>query len=377
MSAHFDRAVDSIALQSARRTVDALQMREERPDTAWLELCSRVNPAQVILDLSTECLNGAGREASRELEKRRPITGGNGARLPWQTLAMLTRDNRADIVGTTTLGGYLVPTLNAPSAAQSLLPMLVLGRLGCTAVDAPGAANLAWPKVATSATVAWQTSETSQISEVEQTFGQLSLSPHTVGGYTEISRLLLLQSLPSAGVTVSRDLMRRVSQAIDIAGIAGTGTAGQPHGIVNLAGANAISGATYALATGMSAITDTGDALLDSARPGFAANRSVASLLRQRQEFSGSSLTLWRGALTAGELHDFPAFSTSGIASGTAIFGNWAYLVLADFSGGLDVEVNPFATANFQAGIVGLRSFATIDFGAIWPAAFSNITSIT
>jgi HK97 family phage major capsid protein len=373
----YDRAVDDIAALHAERTLRTLQGRGARSDDRWLELCARVDPARIIRNLRSETIEGADREANDELAKRQPIAAGNGARIPWQTLSMLCApeawQTRADTVVSLTGGGYLVSTLNFSSAAQSLLPMLVLGKAGISAIDST--ANLNYPKIASSATVSWQSTETTQITEVEQTFGQLALSPHTVGGYTEISRLLLLQSSPGATANVARDLMRKVGVTIDGIAISGSGSAGQPHGIIGLTNVNTQSGASYALGTGMAAATATGDALLDSARPGFIANRAVASTLRQKQEFTGGSLTLWRGALTAGTLHDFPAYSTSNIPAGDMVFGNWQHLVLCDFSGGLDVELNPFA--NFQAGIVGVRAFATIDFGPIWPSAFTAITGIT
>lgn len=176
--------------------------------------------------------------------------------------------------------------------------------------------------------------------------------------------------------TVGENLAQKIGVAIDAVPFAAAGgVAGVPKPLTGMTGVNTASGASYTLATGMSAITASGDALLESARPGFAANRNVASMLRQRQEFAASPLTLWRGALTAGELHDFPAFSTSNIPAACAFFGNWAYLILCDFSGGLDVEVNPFA--NFQTGIVGLSIFATIDLAPIWPGAFTVINGIS
>ena len=137
-------------------------------------------------------------------------------------------------MGTTTAGGFLVDTLNL-SAAQSLLSLMVIGKLGITPID-PGAHNVAWPKVTAAANTGWLSTETAQLTEAEQTFGQTSFSPHTVGGYAEISRLLLTQS--NAVSVVGNDVARKVGRAVQTAVLSGRGVAGQPHGVIGAAGVN-------------------------------------------------------------------------------------------------------------------------------------------
>jgi Phage capsid family len=362
------------ALRRIRHLAQAIE-----PDSRWQQLCREVDPARMVRDVMSEQLTGAGREASEELRLRFP----NGptesrVRIPWETLAYRSaryQATRADLVANLSTGGYLVPTLNYTSAAQALMSMLVLGKLGATSISSVGPLNL--PRVTGTPTPFWLSTEQTSITETDTTFGQVAYSPHMIGGYTEISRLLALQSMPDAGDVVANDLARKVGRSIEAAAFAGTGTAGQPHGLAGMANVNAVSGAAYALATGMTAATSTGDALTDDANPGWAANRNVASLLRQRQEFAGSSLTLWRGPLTWGTLHDFVAGSTSGVAASTAFFGNWKYLVVVDFAGGLAIDTNPYDQGNFQKGIVGLRCMATIDVAPVWPAAFTAVTGIT
>jgi hypothetical protein len=57
------------------------------------------------------------------------------------------------------------------------------------------------------------------------------------------------------------------------------------------------------------------------------------------------------------------------------IFGDWDQLLIAEW-GVLELEVNPYA--NFQAGIIGVRSFMTCDVGLRYPGAFcQNGATIT
>lgn len=373
MNTHTDQTIGSVVrarLAAAQEAASVLA-----PDSSWLKLCRRVNVAQAIGELTRERRTGAAAEASAELEARRPLEQGNSIRIPWQTLAYATR---ADVAGTSTTGGYLVPTLNTDTAAQSLLSMLVLGRLGCTAIDSN--ANLNLPKVASNATVNWLSTETTPATESDLSFAQVGYSPHTISGYTELSRQLAITSSPSASNLIASELMRKVRRAIEGAVFSGTGVAGQPHGLIGLTGVNAVSGTSFALSTAVTCMTNSGDALTDDAGPGWAVTRAVAGLLRQRGEVLGSVnsfVPLWRGALTWGEPVDTTAGSSSGVPAGTAVFGCWRFMVLCDFGGGLDVAVNPFGTSNFQTGIIGVRCLATIDCAPIWPGAFSVVSSIT
>ena len=368
---------DAVAAAALER-IQSIASMGAPPDTRWLNLCRKVDPQRAIQALMQESLSGPEREASDELDRRHRRTEGNSATIPWETLALRQQrySTRADIVGTSTAGGYLVPTLNTDSAAQSLLSMLILGRLGATAINS--SANLNMPRVTGSASTYWLSSETSSLSESDQSFGQIAFTPHQVGGYTEMSRLLVLQSSPDAGDVVANDLVRKVKRAIEAAAFNGSGVAGQPHGLMNLSGINTTSGSTFALSTVATAVGDVGDALDVDTAPGWAAARSVAILLRQRQEFTNGTRTLWEGPATYGTLADYNAAASSGVPSATAIFGCWKFLTLVDFGGGLVISVNPFTpVANFQQGIIGMRCFAVIDVGAVWPGAFTTVTSIS
>jgi len=372
VSETFDSALRLARRERIERMLDVQELMPPAPDSALKDLykrCAEELP-QTIDNLAHEKVVGAQREANAVFDRiYKPREQANSVRVPWQSLLYAT--TRADVVGTTTAGGYLVDTLNL-SAAQSLLSLMVVGKLGITPID-PGAHNVAWPKVTASASTAWLSAETSQLSEAEQTFGQTSFSPHTVGGYTEISRLLLTQS--NAVSVVGNDLSRKVGRAVQAAVLNGSGSAGAPHGVIGTTGVSTTSGSTFALATAATAIGDVGDALEDGSAPGWVFDKASALLLRQRAELTNSTKTLWQGPITFGNgPGDFPAAATSGMPSATGIFGCWKYSGLAVW-GALELAVNPFA--NFTAGIIGVRCLVTCDFGLLWPGAFTTVTSVS
>jgi hypothetical protein len=68
--------------------------------------------------------------------------------------------------------------------------------------------------------------------------------------------------------------------------------------------------------------------------------------------------------------------------SGSCIVGNWKYLIIAVWGGGIELVVNRYGdqvtgTQNFQKGIVGYRALLSMDAGAIYPGAFTYAASVT
>ena len=281
--------------------------------------------------------------------------------------------SRADVVGTSTAGGYLVETINL-SFIELLRNRTVSFRLGATVLSGL-VGNVNIPKQTGAATAMWLSTETTQITEVEQTFGQLSFSPHTVGGYTEISRLLLLQSSPDIEGIVNADLAAIIGIALDSAVISGSGSSGQPHGIIGLTGVgNPGSMTSLGLAGLLQFQADVGGANVVPVRGGWAAPFNVSKLLRARNEFSNTYSPLWYGSIWDGMMLGYPSMASNQIPSGDLIFGDWAQVVVAEW-GVLEVEVNPYA--NFQAGIIGIRALLTVDVGIRYPAAFDVGTTVT
>lgn len=286
--------------------------------------------------------------------------------------AMQNSFTRADTVATTTAGGYLVETINL-SFIELLRNRTVAFRLGATVLSGL-VGNVNIPKQTGAATAMWLSTETTQITEVEQTFGQLALSPHTVGGYTEISRLLLLQSSPDVEGIVNADLAAIIGIAVDTGVIAGPGSGGAPHGIIGLSGVGTGSIASATLATVLGMQAAVGAANVVPVRGGWAGNFTVSSGLRARNEFSNTYSPIWYGSIWDGMMLGYPAIASNQIPSGDLIFGDWAQVVVAEW-GVLEVEVNPYA--NFQAGIIGVRAMMTIDVGVRYPAAFYVGTAFT
>jgi HK97 family phage major capsid protein len=311
---------------------------------------------------------GLEAEASREIGKRLGVvTDHNRFFVPAEI------QHRTDLtVASAGAGGYLVGTHN-----QSFIEMLrnsaIAYRAGVTSM--PGlVGNVTVPRQSAAGTNYWLATEGTAITESNQTFVQMALSPKTAGAYTEISRQLLLQSSPSVEAIVTSDLAQVVGLAVDLAVLNGSGSAGQPTGIIGTNGIGAVTGTSIAYAGILEFQSDTAaaNALFDTSA--YVTTPAVAALLKQRVKFSSTASPLWEGKLQEGNVDGYKAFASNQVPSANILFGDFSKVVLAEW-GVLQIEVNPYA--NFAAGIVGVRAMYSIDVGVRQPAAFSLATSVT
>lgn len=268
-------------------------------------------------------------------------------------------------------GAYLVDTQNM-GFIDLLRNRSVLLNLGAMRMSGL-IGNVTIPKMSAAATAYWLANEATQITESAQTLIQVALSPKTVGGYTEISRQLMLQSSPDAEGMVMGDLAAITALALDLAGLNGAGSGGEPDGIIGMAGVGSVTGTSLAAGGVLEFQSDIGNALTMGC--GYLTTAVNAKLLMQRPELPSTGTTrLWQGNMLDGSLFGFRAMTSGQCPTGDMIFGRWDTCIVGEW-GVLSVEANPYA--NFQAGIIGVRAMYTADIAFRYPEAFSIATSVT
>lgn len=314
---------------------------------------------------------GFERECSEAICKRaglpEPVNGGF-----YVPMDVLKRDLT---VGTANAGGYMVATQQQPQSFIDLLrARAVVAQLGATML--PGlVGNVTVPKQTGAATAYWLASEATAITESQQTIGQLALTPKTVGAYTEVSRLLMLQSAPAVDQMVMNDFARVIALAIDLAALEGTGSSGQPTGISQTAGIGSVTGSSLDLADCLEFQSDVaaGNALVPGCA--YVTTPAVAALLAGRARISSTdSITLWRGGILDGQIEGFRATTTTQVTAASMVFGDFSQVVIGEW-GMFELAMNPYAS--FAAGISGIRAMQSVDVGIRQAAAFSRATSIT
>ena len=333
----------------------------------------RFNLMRAIRGLADRDWRSAGfeKDCSDAICKRAGIAEpvNNGIYVP---LDIMQRDLT---VGTPSAGGFMVATEHRPQNFIELLrARSVVVQQGATVL--PGlVGNAVMPKQSGSATAFWLATEAAAITESQQTIGQLALTPKTVGAYTEISRLLMLQSTPAVDALVFNDFARVIALAIDLAALEGSGASGQPTGISNTGSIGSVTGTSMDLAKIIEFQSDlaAGNAL--STGCAYVTTPSVAALLAARARITSTdSLTLWRGNILDGQVEGFKATTTTQMTAASMIFGDFSQVVIGEW-GMFEIALNPYAS--FAAGITGIRAMQSLDVGVRQAAAFSRATSIT
>ena len=304
---------------------------------------------QDIADASLEM------EASKAVEERIGVSP-NGMYIPMEIMGgSEERDLTADNF---TQAGALVGVDFRP---QQLIPLLrnamALANAGATVLDGL-VGDVAIPKQTGTATASWVANDGGSISEANQTVAQVTLTPRTLGVFTDYSRQLRLQSSVSVENFVRQDLMTVVALEKDRAGLHGTGASGQPVGVQNTTGVGTQSFSTgsdptRAEVVGMRGDLATANALAANLK--FLTNSTVYGNMMNRLVDAGSGQFLLQ---ENGTVIGRPVVETNQVASGVMFFGNWADLLIANW-GGMDLLVDPYVGAT--AGNVRVLLFHSTD----------------
>ena len=164
----------------------------------------------------------------------------DGLRLLKRDLSTITQGAGAFTVESTVLGTELVALLRPRMYTMAAGARYLGGLQG----------NILIPRHIGAGTAYWL-AENASVTESDQTFGQFSLTPHTLMAQTKYSKQLLAQSSIDIEGLVRSDLNYILAIALDLAAMVGTGINGQPIGIYNVNSLSAAAGSD----TTVSAIT--------------------------------------------------------------------------------------------------------------------------
>jgi len=273
-------------------------------------------------------------------------------------------------VGTATAGGNTVATdLLSGSFIDILRNAMVINGLGARMMTGL-VGQVAIPKQTGSATAYWVAENTAP-TESQQTFGQVTMTPKTVGGYTDISRRLLLQSSIAVESLVQTDLATVLGLAIQQAAINGSGASNQPSGLLTLLTTPAVVGGTNGAAPTWANIvaleTAIASANADVGTMGYLTNAKVRGKLKSTEKFTTSNgqpifengTTPLNGYSTA-ITNAVPSNLTKGTGTNLSaiLFGNWADLMIGMW-GSLDLMVDPYTGST--AGTVRVVALQDVD----------------
>jgi HK97 family phage major capsid protein/HK97 family phage prohead protease len=284
-------------------------------------------------------------------------------------------------VSTATAGGNLVATELSGDFIELLRNAMVVMGMG-TRMLSGLQGNIAIPKMTGAGTAYWVSENTVPGGEANQSFGQVTMSPRTVGAYTDISRRLLLQSSVDVEAMVTQDLATILGLAIQQAAINGTGSANQPIGILNAITASVVGGTDGAAPTWAHIVeleTDVAVANADVGTLGYLVNAQTRGKLKGTSKVSGQNGFIWDGGDTplngyrTGVTNAVPSNLVkggSGAVCSAIVFGNWADLVIGMW-GTLDLMADPYTGS--AAGTVRIRALQDVDVAIRHSESFATM----
>jgi HK97 family phage major capsid protein/HK97 family phage prohead protease len=264
----------------------------------------------------------------------------------WNKRDINTTDDN-ELVATDLLASEFIDVLrNSMSVMQAGARMLP-GLVG----------NVAIPKKATASTAGWISTEGGAASESEPTFSQVTLAPKHLGAFTDITRAAILQSTPAIEALIRDDLTQALALAIDKGALEGSGSSGQPTGVLNTVGINnptdfAAAVPTFAEMVALETAVAEDNALFGNLA--YITDAATYGGLKTKTKDAGSGMFV----LENREANGYPVIRSQQATAGNVYFGNWSDCLIGMWAG-LDILVDPYTASS--SGTVRIRALQTVD----------------
>lgn len=278
-------------------------------------------------------------------------------RRAWSKRDLNTSDDSAMIAEDYRGGAFIDVLRNASSVMQAGATMLT-GLVGDVKI----------PKKTAASTGGWISTEGGASSESEPTFGQVTMSPKTVGAFTDITRLMMMQSSLDIEALVRNDLSTGIALAIDNGALQGSGSSGQPTGIKNTSGINAptsfaAANPTFAEVVAMETAVAEDNALMGNLA--YILPAGMYGALKTTVRDSGSGLFVVE---PGGNINGYRAVVSNQVTAGDLYFGNFSDLLIGMY-GGLDITVDPYTAST--SGTVRIVALQTVDVAVRHAVSFA------
>ena len=343
---------------------------------------------------------GLVRELSREVEKSGVSkTTERSFFVPFAAL-----NQRATYVtsGATT-GGNLVQTdLLDQDFIEFLRNNALMLQLGVRTM--PGlVGNVAIPRRSGVANTYYLSTQTTAITQSESTFDQVTMSPKNLAALSKYSRQTLLQGTPGIEELVRRDLTDGINLAIDLGILNGSGSSGQPTGIMQTSGIGSVAMGTNGAAITLERVVDLEAAVMNvngavnPSNVAYLTNYKVMAALKKLRAggsttgdgpflFNTDGATLGRGP-TPANLNGYPLAATnqvpSNLVKGTSgavcsalVMGDFSQAMVGFWGNGLEITVGEDQD-DFSKALTSVRGIVTYDVAVRDPKSFAAILDIT
>lgn len=330
------------------------------------------------------------KEAEREAREAGASPSGNGHAIPLLILErskvkMQKRDNTATGGSPAGVeGGYTVATelkgyieaLQETSRVTSLGAEFITGAQG----------NIDMPRENAVYSASWKNGENATTAEKSPTFTKVSLTPKRLGGFVDVSNQLLVQSAVGFENRIRRQIMIGQALGIDQGAINGSGSLGEPTGILQTSGIGSVVGGTDGAAPDRDDLIDLWkEVAVDKALLGslaYLSNPQVFAKLAKTKTDAGSGIFVLDQSkqfmgYNFGVSTNVPSTLDKGTSTGVCsaiIFGNWNDLMITQW-GGMEILVDPYTQA--LTGLTRMVVNTFTDLAVLRPASFAAMKDAT
>lgn len=373
-------------LQNLEAVADRAGERQVVPDGNIGMTRDEMSQYSVVRAINAAATNDwRGAEIEQEMSQRVTQRMGRAPRGFWVPHDVLQHERRDLVVGTPSAGGYMVSTDLLSQSFIELLRNRMMVRAAGATVIAGLVGDVAFPRQTGGATAYW-VGENVDVTESQQTVGQVPMQPKTVGAFTDLSRKLLKQSSVDVEAFVRSDLANVLGLGIDLSALHGSGAGAEPTGIAATSGIGSVAGGDNGAAPTWANIVDletkVATANADVGRMGYMTNAKVRGKLKTTPRTATyGDIMIWENTNSATPVNGYPCYVTNQVASnltkGTAsevcsaiFFGNWADLLIGMW-GGLDVLVDPYTGG--KAGTVRVIAMQDVDIAVRHAGSFAGM----
>ena len=251
------------------------------------------------------------------------------------------------LIGEDFRGGDFIDVLRNNSAVMPMATMLS-GLTGDVKI----------PRKSAASTAAFISSEGGAAGESEFTVGSVTMTPKTLGAFTDVTRQLLIQSSLDVENLIRNDLAQSMAIAIDNGALQGSGSSGNPTGITNTSGINTVSLSSAAAPTFAEMVSMETAVRVDNALMGdlaYIVHPSNYGTLKTTEKATNTA----QFVAVNDEINGYKVVVSPQLTANNYVFGNFSDLLIGMFSG-LDIVVDPYSNSTSgTVRVVGLQSVDT------------------
>ena len=258
----------------------------------------------------------------------------------------LSAGSDGDLIGQDYRAGDFIDVLRNNSAVMPMATMLN-GLTGDVKI----------PRKTAASSAAFISSEGGAAGESEFTVGSVSMSPKTLGAFTDVTRQLMIQSSIDVENLIRNDLAQSMAIAIDDAALEGSGSSGNPTGITNTSGINTVSLSSAAAPTFAEMVSMETSVRVDNALMGdlaYIVHPTNYGTLKTTEKATNTA----QFVAVNDEINGYKVVVSPQLTANNYVFGNFDDLLVGMF-GGLDIVVDPFS--NSTSGTVRIVALQSID----------------